>query len=62
MHIRILKNWKFLALILAAGSLSGCAKLKPFAAACRDDLKQYSIESYQGPFSMHDRRYVESPQ
>ena len=61
MQLRFIKNWKFLVLLLTAGSLSGCASMKHHAAACRESIKQYSIESYQGPFPLHDRRFVEFP-
>ena len=59
MQNRIIKNWKLLPLILAAGWLAGCANARPFLSVCSERVKQYSIESYQGPFPLPDRPYVE---
>lgn len=47
MNLRNLNLWKILVLIIAAGSFAGCAR-----------IRQYSIESYQGPFPIHDREYL----
>ncbi len=35
--------------VLSAGLLSGCAR-----------MKQYSLDSWQGPLPMHDLKYVEA--
>lgn len=59
MQNRIIKNWKLLPLILAAGWLTGCANTRPFLSVCSERVKQYSIESYQGPFPLEDGKYVE---
>jgi hypothetical protein len=46
-HVKNLNYLKCLLLIVAATWLSGCTR-----------LQQYSIESYQGPFPIHDRQHI----
>lgn len=47
MRVRTIKNLKFLLIGMALVGISGCAR-----------IQKYSIESYHGPFPLHDRAYI----
>ena len=48
MRTLLAKHWKLLVVLLTATWLAGCGT-----------LYQYSIDSYDGPFPMGDRHYLE---
>lgn len=65
MRFQLAKSWKLLLLAFAACFVAGCTSP---AQAVRESfqqysqsLRQYSIDSYDGPFPIRDQHYIQGP-